>query len=58
MSAAIEWVEGLAFAVLKDHADARHPVDTIGVDEVSDDIHDGEAFAAFVVMRPRFGQAS
>ena len=58
MSAAIEGIEGFVLAVLKDPARTRHPVKTIGIDEVANNIEDREGFAAFVVVRPGFGKAA
>ena len=56
LGSAVEGFEGARLAVVEDHASARHPVHTLAVVEVADDVVGSERRAAFVLRGPGFGE--
>lgn len=58
MACAIEGREGLLFSELEQALCAGHPVVALSVDEMADDLEDAPGFFAFVVVRPRLGEAA
>ena len=55
---AVEGLEGLRLAVLKNHGGARNPVGVLRVDEMADDVECGPCALAFVREGPKFGQVT
>jgi hypothetical protein len=53
---AIERLEGLRFAVLKDHGGSRNPVGVLGMDEVANDVEGGPGAGAFGGEGPGIGE--
>jgi hypothetical protein len=54
----IEGVEGARFAVLQNDSGARHPVGSLAVDQMSDDVEGAPRFASFVCRDPAVGKAA
>lgn len=58
MTPAVEFVEGLGFAVLENATCAREPVFLVGVNKMTDHVGDGECPVAFVAAGPAFGEVT
>lgn len=58
MPPAVEFVEGLGFAVLEDATRAREPVFLVGVNEMTDYVGNGECTFTFVAAGPAFGKVT
>jgi hypothetical protein len=52
----VERLEGTRLARFQDDLQPRHPVRSLAVNQVTDDVEDGPGAGAFVSMRPRFRQ--
>src|SRR5579864_5646141 len=56
VSQAIERLESAGFAELQHRPRARHPIRTLGMNQVADDLEDVPGVLTFITVSPRFGQ--